>query len=101
MTKEAKHDLLEAVCHAIEEQLEDLAEERCWGAISEEAFIAAVLDIEAEEVAPQGLTLVASHTLDEWTVFKLKMNGTNETCAGFEFLPETGEFRRSASACDA
>lgn len=68
-------------------------------AISDDSFIAAVLEIEARDVTPQGLTLTASHTLDNWIVFTLKMNGTNENCASFEFLPESGEFRRGAS-CD-
>jgi len=94
-----KHDQLEAVCHEIEDRLKELAVKRCRHLISEENFTAAVLDIEAKEVSPQGLTLTASHTRDDWTVFTVKMNGTNETCAAFEFLPETGEFRRGDGGC--
>ncbi|MDR3406326.1 MAG: hypothetical protein P4L99_27830 [Chthoniobacter sp.] len=99
MTPAQKHDLLEAVCHAIEERLKDLAIQRCQGIIDEESFISSVLDIEARDVTPQGLTLTASQSSDGWTVFQLKMNGTNETCAAFEFLPQTGEFRRGQD-CD-
>ena len=100
MTPTQRHDLLEAVCHAIEERLKDLAVKRCNGIMSDEEFIAAVLEIEARDVTPQGLTLTASHTRDHWIVFNLKMNGTNENCASFEFLPERGEFRRGSSQCD-
>jgi len=45
------------------------------------------------------LSLTASNTRDDWTVFKLRMKGTNDDCAAFEFLPETGEFRRVGSEC--
>jgi len=100
MTASQKHDLLEAVCHAVEERLKRLAVERSNGVLTEEDFIAAILEIEARDVTPQGLTLTASATRDDWLVFQLKMNGTNETCAAFEFLPETGEFRRSSLKCD-
>src|SRR4051794_40090744 len=88
------HEHLESVCHAIAHHLQDLAHQRSSERISEETFIDAVLKIEAEEVRPKGLTLTASNTMDDWTVFKIKINGTSETCAAFEFLPETGEFRR-------
>jgi hypothetical protein len=33
-------------------------------------------------------------------LFKLKINGTNDTCAAFEFLPETGQFRRGEFECE-
>jgi hypothetical protein len=88
------HEHLEAVCHAIADQLKDLARKRAAGEITEAAFINMVLKVEAEEVASKGMTLTASHTADDWTVFKIKINGTSETCAAFEFLPETGQFRR-------
>ena len=101
MTASEKHDLLEAVCHAVEERLKDLAVKHCNGKITDEAFIESVLEIEARDVTPQGLTLTASHTRDDWTVFSIKINGMNETCAAFEFLPETGEFRRAKSKCDS
>jgi hypothetical protein len=94
-----EHALLEEICHAIDERLERLAAMRCKEAITEEAFISAVLEIEAREVTPHGLTLTASDTGDGWTVFTLKMNGTNEVCAEFEFLPETGEFRHACASC--
>jgi len=94
-----QHDRLEAVCHAIEERLEDLAARRCAGTISDDAFIAAVLEIESLEVTPHGLT--ASRTRDDWTIFQLKMNGTNEICASFEFRPEAEQIRRIHGACDS
>ena len=95
------HSQLETACHAIAARLERLARLCCRGTITEQTFIDLVLKIEAEEIRPSGLTLVASNTRDEWTVFNVKINGANEPCAGFEFLPETGEFRHSveANAC--
>jgi hypothetical protein len=94
------HKHLEEVCHALGDRLKDLAQKRCSGVLSEQTFIDLVLRIEAEEVAPKGLTLTASNTEDNWTVFNLKINGSNEVCASFEFLPETGEFRRAGTQCD-
>ena len=94
------HEHLEGVCQAIGLLLKDLAQGRCSGVISEERFVDTVLKIEAEQVIPGGFTLTASNTHDDWTVFKIKMNGSGETCAAFEFLPETGEFRRVGSECD-
>ena len=95
-----RHDQLEILCHAIERQLEGLARRHCSGDLADDAFIDAVLAIEAQEVTPLGLTLTASQTRDRWTVFKIKMNGTNETCASFEFRPETGELLRGCSECE-
>jgi hypothetical protein len=97
MTTLISHDLpkLETVCHAIAGRLERLTRLRCRGIISEPTFVDFVLKIEAEDVRPHGLTLTASNTIDDWTVFQIKINGANEPCAAFEFLPETGEFRRS------
>jgi hypothetical protein len=94
------HAQLETLCHAIERQLEELARQYCQGEIAQESFMKALLIIEAQEVTPLGLTLTASETADHWTLFKIKMNGTNETCASFEFLPETGEFRRGCHQCN-
>lgn len=93
------HDHLDGVCHSIGRKLRELAAQRGNDLLSENAFIKEVLRIEAEEVRPHGLTLTASNTLDDWTVFKIKVNGTGETCAEFEFLPETGEFRRVGFQC--
>jgi hypothetical protein len=93
------HEHLERVCQAIGLLLKELAHGRCSGVISEESFVDTVLKIEAEQVIPGGFTLTASNTLDDWTVFKIKMNGSGETCAAFEFLPETGEFRRVGTEC--
>jgi hypothetical protein len=94
------HDHLEAVCHGIGRHLQKLAQGRCSGEISEKSFIETILKIEAEEVTPGGFILTASNTRDDWTVFKLRINGSDETCAAFEFLPESGEFRRVNSECD-
>ena len=99
-SNQSQHEHLEAVCHAIAGQLQQLASERSSGALSEEAFISRVLALEASQVHPHGLTLIGSHTSDDWTVFKIKVDGTAEICAAFEFLPETGEFRRASCACD-
>lgn len=85
---------LEAVCHLIAAELQTLAVQRSNGGLSEEAFIAAVLEIEKKEVTPKGLTLVATNTIDDWLVFKLTYTGSSQSCAAFEFSPETGEFRR-------
>jgi hypothetical protein len=95
-----RHTHLEDLCQAVELRLEKLARQHCRGEIADDTFLAAVLAIEAREVTPMGLTLTASRTRDHWTVFNIKMDGTNETCASFEFLPETGEFRRACSDCD-
>jgi hypothetical protein len=95
-----KHPHIEAVCHSIEQRLEELAVKHCDQTISDDAFIAAVLEIEAKEVRPHGLTLTASRTRDHWTVFQIKIDGTSEICASFEFLAQTGEFRRGDCDCD-
>ncbi len=89
---------LEAICRSIANRLEDLARRRGSGLLSEQAFIEKVLKLEAEQVAPNGMTLTSSNTLDDWTIFKIKINGTSETCAAFECLPQTGQFR-SVGAC--
>jgi hypothetical protein len=86
-------EALEAICHAVGRRLEELARQRFHGRMSEEDFIAAVLKIEAEDIAPHGLNLTASNTIDDWTVFQVRKNGGSDACAAFEFLPETGEFR--------
>jgi hypothetical protein len=95
----ASHDHLDRICHSIGQKLRDLAAQRGNDSLSEIEFINEVLRIEAVEIAPHGLTLTASNTLDDWTVFKIKVNGTGETCAEFEFLPETGEFRDVGFHC--
>ena len=52
----------------------------------------------AAEIAPRGLTLTASNTIDDWTVFKIKNNQTHQTCAVVECLPETGDLRPVGAA---
>jgi hypothetical protein len=88
---------VEGVCHEIEQHLKKLVVEHCEQTISDDAFLCAVLEIEAREVRPHGLTLTASRTRDHWTVFQIKKDGTNDLCAAFEFQPQTGEFRRGCS----
>ncbi len=82
----------ETACKAIEQDLRRLATARSCGRLSETDFVEAVLGIE-EDVAKNGFTLTASNTLDDWTVFKLRRNGSPNSCGSFEFLPATGEFR--------
>ena len=84
---------LEAVCHAIGGLLEALARGRCCGAISHDDFVAAVLQVERDHVRPDGFTLSVSDTADGWVVFSVRMPDCGDTCAAFEFLPESGVFR--------
>jgi len=93
MPNPLNHDQRKAACLAIAERLKDLAAKRCDGSISQDEFIAAVLEIESNEVTPHALTLTASNRADGWIVIRLKINSTNQICASFEFLPETGEIR--------
>ena len=88
---------LQLICERIGEELRALAEARCRGSMTEEEFTRSVLRIEAQEVRPQGMTLTASNTLDDWTVFQLRLEHCEESCATFEFLPKTGQFRKSGS----
>ena len=90
---------MESLCQRIAGHLEALARERAGGAISEERFVELVLKLEEQEATPAGFSLTASNTYDNWTVFKLRLTGTSDPCAAFEFLPETGEFRRPGSIC--
>jgi hypothetical protein len=84
---------LEAVCHAIGGLLEALARGRCSGAMSEEAFTTSILKVEADYVKPHGFTLSVCDTPEGWVVFSVRMPGAGDTCAAFEFLPDTGVFR--------
>ena len=77
--------------------MQALAHGRSAGTISETKFVDAVLQIEADEVSHHGFSLSASNTIDNWTVFVLRIEGSADACAQFEFLPETGEFRRVGS----
>lgn len=90
---------LERICAAIGQLLLNLACKRSREEVSEAQFVEEVLRIEAELVTPWGFNLTASNTLDDWTVFKLRPNGSEKPCAEFEYLPETGDFRRVGSAC--
>jgi len=92
-----KRTSLEAVCREIGDALHGLARARASGALSEADFVQAVLVIEEREITPHGFTLSASNTLDNWTVFTVRVQGCRQSCATFEFLPETGEFRTPAS----
>jgi hypothetical protein len=89
---------LEFLCGVFEEQLKRLTLQRGRGRLSEAQFIDKLLEMEAEEITPRGLTLTASNTIDDWTVFKIKNNQTHQTCAVVECLPETGDLRPAGAA---
>jgi hypothetical protein len=91
---------LREACHEIAQILRELARKHSAGRISEERFVELLLKIEEEEVAPAGLVLTASNTLDDWTAFKVRAKTASEPCAAFEFRPETGEFRAVAAEGD-
>ena len=84
-------------CHRISLTLRELARKRSAGRISEERFVELLLQLEEEEVEPAGMVLTASNTIDDWTVFKVRVKAASEPCAAFEFQPETGEFRAAES----
>jgi hypothetical protein len=90
-------DTVEEICQRIGNLLKSLVRSRSHGLISEEEFVTTLLRIEAEEVSPLGFTLTAANTIDDWTVFNIRPTGSAETCASFEYLPETGELRRPGS----
>jgi hypothetical protein len=87
-------DDLDSICSRISGELRELAVLLSSGGVTHEHFMRAVLAVEANHVRRANLTLTASETIDHWTVFILRDNRTKEVCAAFEFLPETGEFRR-------
>jgi hypothetical protein len=87
---------LREACHGVSQALRDLARMHADGRISEEQFVALLLKLEEEKVAPAGLVLTASNTIDDWTVFKVRVKKASEPCAAFEFCPGTGEFRAAA-----
>ena len=89
------HPDIATVCSCIDHELRTLAVSLSAGHLSHEAFLKAVLAVEEEHVQKANLTLTATDTLDHWIVFILRNNVTKEVCAAFEFLPETGEFRRA------
>ena len=66
----------------------------CAGGYTQQEFVAALLQIEEEKLRPSALTLVVSHTMDEWITVLLKQNGSGQLCAAFEFMPEKRMFRR-------
>ncbi|HEV7403299.1 MAG TPA: hypothetical protein VGO11_10245 [Chthoniobacteraceae bacterium] len=73
--------------------LRDLAHKHAAGRISEKRFVELLLQLEEVEVAPSGLVLTASNTIDDWTTFKVRVKTASDPCAAFEFCPATGEFR--------
>lgn len=77
--------------------MRELARRRAAGWLSEEQFVDLLLKLEEEEVQPAGLVLTASNTIDDWTVFKVRVQTASEPCSAFEFCPETGEFRVAAA----
>ena len=91
---------LREACHHIGQIVRELARRHAAGWISQERFVELLLKVEEEEVAPAGLVLTASNTIDDWTVFKVRAKMASEPCAAFEFRPETGEFRAAAEDGD-
>jgi hypothetical protein len=94
------HERHEILCRDVGAALRKLARDRCFRGLTDEEFTLAVLKLEADEVTPHGLNLTATSTLDGWTVFTLRVDGRKEPCSIFEFLPESGEFRRPGSGPD-
>ena len=92
-----KTETLNGICRVIGEQLHGLAHLLAVGLITEKRFTELLLQIESKQVSPHGFVLTASNTIDNWTVFKLRVAGCEEACAQFEFRPETGEFREPGS----
>jgi hypothetical protein len=90
----------ELVCRIVSKAVHDLAIRHASGAISEVDFVSSLLELEKDHITPHGLTLVASNTIDDWTHFALHVVETKRICAGFEFNPHTGVFRRSQLGCD-
>jgi hypothetical protein len=66
----------------------------CEGGCTQSEFVEAVLQIEEEKLRPHGLTLVVSHTIDEWITVLVKQDGSGQLCAAFEFMPDLRQFRR-------
>jgi hypothetical protein len=93
-------EVLENLCHDVGATLRKLARDRCFRGLTEAQFTDAILQLEADQVTPHGLSLTASNTRDGWTVFTLKIAGKKEACSVIEFEPETGEFRRPGSGPD-
>jgi hypothetical protein len=91
------HERHEIICRDVGAALRALARDRCFRGMTEAEFTDAVLKLEADQVTPRGLTLTATTTRDGWTVFTLRVEGRKEPCSIFEFLPESGEFRRPGS----
>ena len=91
------HERHEIICRDVGAALRTLARDRCFHGLNDAQFTAAILKLEADEVTPHGLTLTATNTRDGWTVFTLRVDGKKEPCSIFEFLPDSGEFRRPGS----
>jgi hypothetical protein len=87
---------LREACHKIVLTVRDLARSHSSGRLSEERFVELLLKLEEEQVTPAGLVLTATNTRDDWTVFNVRVKAASEPCAGFEFRPQTGEFRMTA-----
>jgi hypothetical protein len=54
--------------------------------------------LESEKASEQDLVLTATNTRDEWTSVVLRVKGSTEPCAAFEYLPGTGAFRPFGSS---
>jgi hypothetical protein len=76
------------------DEVRGVAVKFCAGHCTQSEFVDALLNLEEEKLRPNGLTLVVSHTIDEWITVLLKEDGTGQLCAAFEFMPAEHTFRR-------
>ena len=87
------------LCGAIDGELRALVAAHASGRLTEPQFVDAMLRIETERAARYGLTLTASHTYDEWTVVNVRLSGSPNPCASFEFQPASGRYRDVGAIC--
>ena len=81
-------------CQRLADELRSVAV-ACAGAEDADQLLATqLLRLEAAKLRPSGLTLAVSHTADGWMTVLLKQDTTQELWAAFEFLPDSGQFRR-------
>src|SRR5438067_2512156 len=63
------------------------------GTLHESGFVDMMLQLDAELARPNGFTITASDTDDDWTAIALRMRGRSKPCAAFEFRPGSGQWR--------
>ena len=90
---------LSALCREMDAEIRALVAAQSSGNLNNQGFVERLLRFEAERARANGLVLTASHTFDDWTVVSLRVRGSGEPCASFEFQPATGRFREVGSAC--